>query len=346
MKIDPFFYENNLKNNLKNINIIFLHGTNIGLVDLLYKKTLELLKIDINDPFSVSKIDGSEFKNNPRVLHDNINTLSVFSEKRFILLDLMHISVSKSLESIVLESVKTENKNYLLLIKATNLKVNFFIKYFQNLNNAILVPCYEEKINTIQSKLLDLFSKHKIKFKEAFVKNLIHKFSENSLTNEMEIEKLDIFLTNNKNVTEEMIFTLISRNDDINLNKIIENCSNGNPREAIRIFENIYENQMTSMTLIRMFFNHFKLLEKVLLLFENNKNLINVIENIKPPIFFKKKDFVIFQCKVWNLKLINIILTRLIELELKCKLNHTIEKTLLSQFILSTSVLARNKINS
>ena len=346
MKIDPFFYENNLKNNLEKINIIFLHGTNIGLVDLLYKKTLELLKIDTNDPFSVSKIDGNEFKDNPTVLHDNINTLSIFSEKRFILLDLMHISINKSLENIILETVKTENENYLLLIKATNLKISSFIKYFQNINNAILVPCYEEKINTIHSKLSDLFSKHKINFKIDFIKNLTLKFSTNSLTNEMELEKLDIFLTNNKNVTEEMIFKLISRNDDINFNKIIENCSNGNPREAITIFENIYENQTTSMTLIRMFVNHFKLIEKVLLRFENNKNLINVIENIKPPIFFKKKEFIIFQCKVWNLKLINIILARLIELELKCKLNHTIEKTLLSQFILSTSVLARNKINS
>ena len=346
MKIDPFFYENNLKNNLENINIIFLHGTNIGLVEVLYKKTLEFLKIDTNNPFSVSKIDGNEFKDNPTVLNDNINTLSVFSEKRSILLDLMHISVNKSIENIILESVKTKNENYLLLIKATNLKVNSFVKHFQNLKNAILVPCYAEKINTIQSKLTELFSKHKINFKEDFIKNLILKFSENSLTNEMELEKLDIFLTKNKNVTQEMIFALISRNDDINLDKIIENCSNGNPREAITIFENIYENQTTSMTLIRMFFNHFKLIEKVLLLFENNKNLINVIENIKPPIFFKKKEFIIFQCKVWNLKLINIILNRLIDLELKCKLNHTIEKTLLSQFILSTSVLARNKINS
>ena len=346
MKIDPLFYEHNLKNNVENINIIFLHGTNIGLVELLYKKTLDLLKIDTNDPFSVSKIDGNDFKDNPTILHDNINTLSVFSEKRFILLDLTHISISKNLEGIILESVKTKNVNYLLLIKATNLKVNSFIKYFQNLNNAILVPCYEVKINNIQSKLSDLFLKHKVSFKEDFVKNLILKFSENSLTNEMEFEKLDIFLTKNKNVTEEMIFSLISRNNDIDLNKIIENCSNGNPKEAITIFENIYENQTTSITLIRMFFNHFKLIEKVLLLIEKNKNLKNVIESIKPPIFFKKKDFVIFQCKVWNLKLINIILNRLIDLELKCKLNHTIEKTLLSQFILSTSVLARNKINS
>ena len=95
-----------------------------------------------------------------------------------------------------------------------------------------------------------------------------------------------------------------------------------------------------------MFVNHFKLIEKILLLFEDNKNLVNIIENIKPPIFFKKKDFVIFQCKLWNLKLINIILARLIELELKCKFNQTLEKTLLSQFILSTSVLARNRIRS
>jgi len=346
LKIDPFFYEYNLKNNLEKINIIFLHGTNIGLVDLLYKKTLELLKIDTNNPFSVSKIDGNEFKDNPTVLHDNINTLSIFSEKRFIILDLMHISMKKNLESIILEAVKTKNENYLLLIKAANLKIGSFIRYFQNINNAFLVPCYEEKINTVQSKLSDLFSKHRFNFKVDFEKTLTLRFSTNSLTNEMELEKLDIFLTNNKNVTEEMILALISRNDDINFNRIIENCSNGYPGKAITIFENIYENQTTSMTLIRMFSNHFKLIEKILLRFGNNKNLINIIENIKPPIFFKKKDFIIFQCKVWNLKLIDIILARLIELELKCKLNHTIEKTLLLQFILSTSVLAKNKINS
>ena len=85
---------------------------------------------------------------------------------------------------------------------------------------------------------------------------------------------------------------------DLNLNKVIENCSNGKPRDALTSFENIYDNQSTTITLIRMFVNHFKLIEKILLLFEKNKNLENVINNIKPPIFFKKREFVIFQCKV------------------------------------------------
>ena len=57
----------------------------------------------------------------------------------------------------------------------------------------------------------------------------------------------------------------------------------------------------------------------------------------------KKRDFIIFQCNLWNLKSINLILKRLIVLELKCKLNNISEKTLMSQFILSTSVLAKNR---
>ena len=346
MKINPFSYEKNLKNNFENINIIFLYGTNVGLVSLIYKKTLEILKIDTQDPFSVSKIDGNEFKDNPSTLHDNINTLSVFSEKRVIILDLMHIPINKSEENVILEAVKKGSSNYLLIIKATNLKTGSFIRYFQNNDKSIIVSCYEEKTNTIYSKLSNLFLKHKINFKKNFLENLILRLSSNSLINEMELEKLDVFLTNNKNVTEETVFTLISRNDDINLNKVIENCSNGNSSKALTDFENIYENQGTSVTIIRMFANHFKLLERILLCFEHNKNLEYIIGNIKPPIFFKKRKFLIYQCSIWNLKSINMILARLIDLEARCKLNYMAEKTLLSQFILSTSVLARKRISS
>ncbi len=346
MKIDPFFYENNLKNKFENVNLLFLYGTNIGLVDLIYEKTIKNLEIDTNDPFSVSKIDGDEFKDNPAILHDNVNTLNVFSGKRFVLLDLMHISINRTLENIILETVKIKSNNYLLIVRAANIKINSFIKHLQDINNAILVPCYEQKINTINSKLSDLFSKHNINSKRDIIRNLIIKLSSNSLINEMEIEKLDIFLTNNTSVTEEVILKFFSNNNDMNFNKIIENCTNGHPHHALTSFENIYENQSTSITLIRMFVNHFKLIEKILLLFEKTKNLERVINSIKPPIFFKKKEFIIFQCKVWDLKLINIILARLIELELKCKLNHFSEKVLLSQFILSTSVLAKNRIKT
>ena len=104
MKINADFYLSKLKVKFEDINIIFLFGSNSGLIDLLFKKTLETFKISLNDPFSVSKIDGNEFKDNPSILFDNINTLSVFSDTRFVILDLMYISITKNIENIILES--------------------------------------------------------------------------------------------------------------------------------------------------------------------------------------------------------------------------------------------------
>ncbi len=346
MKINADFYLSKLKVKFEDINIIFLFGSNSGLVDLLFKKTLETFKISLNDPFSVSKIDGNEFKDNPSILFDNINTLSVFSETRIVILDLMYISITKNIENIILEAIEKNNNNYLLIIKGGSIKQTPFIKHFQNLKNSYLVPCYEENSNTVDSLISSLFSKHKLNFSKEFLNNLALRFNSDSLANKMEIDKLDTFLTNNMYVSEEMIFNLVSDNNDVNFDKIVEYCTSGNPRRALVYFNNIYENQNTTITLIRVFVNHFKLIEKFLLLVENGSNLKFVLEKAKPPIFFKKKAFIISQCKLWNLKSIDLILKRLIQLELKCKLNQISEKTLMSHFLLSTSVLARNKIKT
>lgn len=346
MKINSKSFEHNLRENLQKINIIFLYGTNVGLVELLYKKALKILKVNTHDPFSVSKLDGTEFKENPSVLNDNICTLSMFSQKRFIILDLMYVSITKNIENIILEAIEKIDENTLLFIKCGNLKQNTFIKHFQNNKNSILTPCYEENTNTIYLEISSLFSKHQLKFDKLFIKNLSLKFNSNSLTNKMEIDKLDTFLENNKNVTEQMLFSLVSNNNEANLSKIVETCSNGNPSYALSFFENIYENQSTSIALIRMFVNHYKLIERILLLTKSGDNLHHVIDNMRPPIFFKKKEFIIFQCKLWNLKSVNIILLRLIDLELKCKLNSLSEKIFMSQFILSISTLAKNRIKT
>ena len=346
MKINSKYFEYNLRENIQNFNIIFLYGTNVGLVELLYKKALKILKVDTTDPFSVSKLDGTEFKENPSILHDNICTLNIFSQKRFIMLDLMYISITKNIENVILEAIEEIDENSFLFIKCGHLIQNAFLRHFQNKKNSILTPCYEEDNNNIYQEISNLFSKHQLNFNKAFIKNLSLKFNSDSLTNKMEIDKIDTFLENNKNVTEQMLYSLISNNYEANLSKIIESCSNGNPSYALSYFENIYENQNTTIALIRMFVSHFKLIERILLLTKSGDNILHVVENIKPQIFFKKKEFIIFQCKLWNLKSVNLILLRLIDLEIMCKLNSLSEKIFMSQFILLISKLAKGRVKT
>jgi DNA polymerase-3 subunit delta len=87
---------------------------------------------------------------------------------------------------------------------------------------------------------------------------------------------------------------------------------------------------------------HFKIIEKILLKVENGSNLLEIINNARPRIFFKDRPLLTAQCKLWSLKKINLILKRLIEIELKCKSSIYPDKILISQFILSTALMAKN----
>ena len=61
----------------------------------------------------------------------------------------------------------------------------------------------------------------------------------------------------------------------------------------------------------------------------NKNNIENVINNIKPPIFWKDKQNIIDQLKIWNIKKIQIILKKLYEFEITVKSNGNINKDLL-----------------
>ena len=347
MKIKSDIFSEHIKNNIKQNKIIFLYGSNFGLIDLLYNKAVTLLQINTNDPFNVSKIDGNEFKDNPFILEDNINTFNIFSERKFILLDLSFISLNINLENVILEAVTKENDNYFLVIKAGNISSqNKLIKYFEKSTGCILTPCYEENISKIKNDISTIFKRHKISFTNNFISHLSSVFNTDSLTNKMELEKLDSFLINNKKVTETALLKFIINNEDLNLNKIINSCLNGETKEPLFYFEKIYEKANSNIILIRMFKKHFKTIEKILLSNQSGNNILETINSLKPPIFFKEKPFFLSQCKLWTFEKINLVQKRLIDLELKTKMGLYPEKTLLSQFILSSSVLAKRKVKT
>ena len=342
MKVKSENFLVSLKNNSNIHNIFLLYGPNFGLINSLYKKTIDILSIDLNDPFNVSKIDGNEFKDNPSIFKDNISTFSMNTNKRTVLLDLTYLTLNKSLENIILSTLSENNKYYLLLIKANNLgSKNVLVKFIENLENGILVPCYEDNTNNIKIQISKLFKQYGFIYSSDFLFTLSSKFSSDTAINFMEMEKLETFLIENENISEEIILSFITDNIDLNLNKIIQLCSSGKIQEALMYLDKIYDNSSTAINITRLFVKHFKIIEKVLLSVENGSNISQTINNMKPTIFFKDRPLLTLQCQLWSLKKVNLIFKRLIDIELKCKSNIYPNKILLSQFILSTALIAK-----
>ena len=345
MKIKSENFLTSLKKNNGSQNIFLFYGPNFGLINLLYKKTFKILSIDINDAFSVSKIDGNAFKENPSILNDNISTFSMSKDKRTVLLDLTYITINKSIEKIILNTIKEKNKDYFLLIKANNLgSKNELVRFIEKLDNGILIPCYDEDTNKVKIQISRLFNQYGFRFSNDFISTLSSRFNSDSSINSMEIKKLEDFLTDNENITEGIILSLITDNININFNKIIQLCSSGKIEESLSSLDKIYENSSTAINITRLFVKHFRLIEEILLAVENGSNISDTINNIKPPIFFKDRPLLSFQCTLWTLSKVNLIFKRLIEIELKCKSSVYPNKILLSQFILSTALMAKKSV--
>ena len=173
--------------------------------------------------------------------------------------------------------------------------------------------------------------------------SFVKRFSPNSLINERELEKLEILLSNNTKITESILLSFITNNEELSFNKIINCCLSGNTKDSLLYFENIYEKSGSNIGIVRQFSNQLKVIEKLILLNKSGLSLKDAANKIKPPIYFKNIPTITYQCTLWSLKNINITQKRLIQLELKCKNTFYPEKTLISQFILSTSLLANKK---
>ena len=303
MKVHANQYLQFLNKNYNNHNIIFLYGTNNGLVNILFRDTIKSLKIDEDNPFLVSKIDGDELKENPTVLSDNLATISMFGEKKVILLNLLYTTITQTIEKLISDNITQKDNDFVLIIKAGNLssKSNL-IKFLQTSNNCILVPCYDEELDKIKTKIHELFNKYNLVFSNNFMSNFYNKFSTNSLINESELEKLENFIFENKNISESLLLSFMTNNEDINNNKIIDLCLSGKPKEALLYFNNIYDNSVSNIGIIRQFGNQLKLIENLILLNKKGLSLRDAINKIKPPIFFKNIPTVTDQCKMWSLK--------------------------------------------
>ena len=64
-------------------------------------------------------------------------------------------------------------------------------------------------------------------------------------------------------------------------------------------------------------------------IFADTQNIVEIVDNVKPPIFWKDKPNFIIQARKWNEKKLNIALKKTYETEIKLKSNAELNKNLL-----------------
>ena len=314
---------------------ILIYGQDNGLINHRTKALINHYVKDQNDPFLLSKINSDQLKDDPGLLADELNTIGLSNDKRVILLDLTSDLNKEQITCI------TESKSQsLLIIYAGELKpTSPSRKAFETDNNFITIPCYNSTDMDITTLLNNkLKEKSLTMHKEA--KDLLVGSLGNDYGNTVtEIEKILSYHKSNNIITSSDVESIMVSSSNIIITDLVDMVFEKKTVSINKLYQAVLDEFNPAQILIIISNHTIRLLE--LLAEKEESNLPNkqLIENSRPPIFFKRHASFQKQLNTWNRNLLNDILEILYETTVETRKNSDLSVELTERCLLKISSL-------
>ena len=319
----------NFKELLKK-NFTLLYGENISLIFEIEQKIIKEAKN--NNGLVVKKYQEEYFLQNKDVFEQFINSESLFGDQELVIIS---ESTDKILEIFDNTIASTNNKKIIflssLLTKRSKLR-----NLAETETDFNCIACYDDTPVQLQSILLQKLKDNKISVSREFLNSIFEVNSLNRQDINDAITKIQL-IQSTSNIKEENlknIFYSSSHNDNF---EIINFCLLGDKKNINKVLSNIYIQGINFNEILAALKYKVNKLIEISVSNTSDSNVNQLVENYKPPIFWKEKNMVKEQLRRWTNGELNKLMEIIYETEINCKKNYEISNTILQQFIVSTS---------
>ena len=315
-------------------DIILFYGKNDGL------KKKEISKIIyLNKDSNIINYDEKEVLDNQEIFFNNILSQSLFEKDKIIIIN----RASDKIFEVVKEIIAINIKDILIIINSESLEKKSKLRSeFEKNKKLLCIPFYPDNNQTLSKLAYNFLKEKKISISSLNINLIINKCSGDRETLINELQKIELFSKNGKQINSNSISKLINLSENHSISELIDNCLAQNKKKIISILnENNFSNEDCIM-ITRSFLIKAKKLLMLSKTFETNKNLDLTISSAKPPIFWKEKEITKQQIYKWKPKNIKKLIYELSDTELQIKKNINNSINLITDFILSHSTTVTN----
>ena len=274
------------KINFKKINFFLLYGENEGFKNEIIKKEFEN-KFNQN----ILRYDEKEVLDNKENLSNEVFTRSFFEKEKLIIISRCTDKIQGLIEEIIDKRIIDIKivLNSGILDKKSKLR-----KTFEKKTDTVCIPFYSDNYQTLSKIISSFFYKAKIQMSQENVNLLINRCSGDRQNLNNELEKIESYIVEKKNIDVNEILKLTNLAENFNTSELIDNCLSKNHKRTVNILnENNYSTD-DSILIIKILLNRSKRLLELKRKSELNKNLEECISSYKPPIFKRPAIHLLF----------------------------------------------------
>ena len=306
MIFKSYLVENDLSL-LKGKNIILIYGENTGLKDDLKKSIIEK-----NKNREIIKLTQDDILKNNSLLDNEIINLSLFNEKKMILID----NITDKSFGLIEKNIGQDNC-IICLFSGVLEKKSKLRNLFEKEKTLGVIPCYEDNEITLRN-----YIKNYLKNIKGLNQEIINFIIDNSNRSRQkiknELNKIVVyFMEKQINILE--LRQLLNLDENDNSQKLRDTAILGDKKLLNDLISKTQINEQDNMIYIRGLQNQFVKLAEILEINKTTKNLTRAIESLKPAIFWKDRPMVLGQVNKWELKRIKTIIDELTNAEILIK---------------------------
>ena len=318
------FYE--IIKHKEKVNFYLLYGENEGQKqDVIQANFTKFTK---ENTYKYSEKDVIE---NKQTFLENIYSKSFFENEKLILIS----DVSDKILNLIEEIVASNTNDVVIILIAKRLDKKSKIRnYFEKEKNVLIIPFYEDTPQTLLSIAKKILNENKINLSSENINLIIERSQKDRINLKNELQKIIHLSQNKKKLELEDILKLTNLSENYSAGELVDNCLSKNKKRTINILNENIPTSEDNILILRTFLNKLKRLRKLRLNFNQNNDIDQVINSFKPPIFWKDKNIIKQQIRLWELNDIENFIVDLNNTETLIKKNPQISSHIINDLIL------------
>ena len=324
--------------NFSKLNFYLLYGENFG----LKKDISDIIKTAVKqkkDDVEMLSFYETEIINNEDNFFNFIYSGSLFSNKKIVTIYEATDKIIKKIDTIY----NKYPENVFLIIFSDVLEKKSKLRNFFEINKkTICIPCYLDSEKDLEIIAHSELRKNNISLSREAINLVVEKSNFDRAYLKNEIDKIKSYAINKKKLELNEIKYLINFTGDYKSDILVNECLCGNISQYKKIISELYINTVNQILLLRILSNKVQRLLTIKEQANETKNPDNIINVLKPPIFWKEKPLIRKQLSIWNLTDLKKIINGINNTELLCKKNPQVSKVIFFDFFLKICVKANN----
>ena len=309
-------------------NFFLIYGENEG----LKKEVIQgLLKYQNGN---TENYDETQILINKELFYEKIFNQSLFEKEKVIVVNRCSEKIYEIIENI-LEKDISDTKiilNASILEKKSKLR-----NLFEKDKRLIIVPTYKDTPLGLLQIARKFFYNYKISISQEAINLLVNRCNGDRGHLKSELDKILIFIQDKKNINLEEIYRLTNLSENFSINELVDTTLSKNSQKTSEIINESNYKSEDGILILRTFLQKAKRLHSLYDKQIEKISLDNLIDNYKPPIFWKDKPIVKRHLENWSKSKIKDLIVNINKTEVFLKKNSSVGLMLVFNFIYETS---------